>query len=443
MNHKISLSVQNLGKRYWKTSSPSFWPSRSRQADSKDSFWALQDLNFEIRRGEGIGIIGHNGAGKSTLLKILGRIISPTIGEARLYGKVNSLLEVGTGFQPDLTGKANIYLNASILGLSRKEVDEQFDTIVEFSGVREFIDMPVRHYSSGMYSRLAFAVAAHITGDILLVDEVLSVGDAEFRRKSLNRMNDLMQAEHRTVLFVSHSMDAILRFCDKVLWMEKGRLLEFGPAEDVVRDYLNKANSGANASILLSGGAVSTPGQEFSQSVSGKTAIAEISKNSAQLASRDSRLDYGYSETHVARIESIALYDAAGTSQFAFYRDESIRVQIGLRINLDERINGFIAIRCAPRKGVAQETLVFSDYSSTIVGKIGEYRLSVLLPSKLFASGTYFLTLGLVSLGSPLIKHHLLKRVVTFQIVDRDEENDVMGEYVRGVIRPSLLWDFE
>ncbi len=201
------------------------------------TIWALQDVSFEIPQGQVVGIIGHNGAGKSTLLKILARVTRPTQGYAELYGRVGSLLEVGTGFHPELTGRENIYLNGAILGMSKKEIDRKFDEIVAFAEVEKFIDTPVKFYSSGMYLRLAFAVAAHLEPEILLVDEVLAVGDAAFQRKCLGKMGDVAR-EGRTVLFVSHNMSAILHLTQRTLVLQKGRVVFDGPSADAVDFYL-------------------------------------------------------------------------------------------------------------------------------------------------------------------------------------------------------------
>ena len=192
-------------------------------AQVDDAFWALRDVSFDVKRGQRIGIIGRNGAGKSTLLKILSRLVYPTEGEVRIRGRVTSLLEVGTGFNMSMSGRENIYLNAALHGLEKKEIDDIFDAIVEFSGVGEFLDMPVKHYSSGMYMRLAFSVAAHLDPDILLMDEVLAVGDLAFQKKCLQRVENLA-SEGRTIIFVSHSLGDITRFCDHLIWVDQGKI---------------------------------------------------------------------------------------------------------------------------------------------------------------------------------------------------------------------------
>jgi lipopolysaccharide transport system ATP-binding protein len=207
--------------------------------EKKEEFWALKDINLKVKRGEVIGIIGRNGAGKSTLLKILSRITPPTEGRAILRGTVSSLLEIGTGFHPELTGRENIYLNGSILGMTRKEINQKFDEIVEFSGIEKFLDTPVKKYSSGMDVRLAFSIAAHLEPDILLVDEVLAVGDAEFQRKSLGKMEEVTGKQERTILFVSHNMGAIKTLCDRTILLNEGKIEKIGDTNKVVNHYID------------------------------------------------------------------------------------------------------------------------------------------------------------------------------------------------------------
>ncbi len=211
----------------------------ARESDADDVIWALRDVSFEVKRGEVLGIIGKNGAGKSTLLKILSRIAEPTSGRVSIHGRVASLLEVGTGFHPDLTGRENVYLNGTILGMSKKEVDRKFDEIVDFSGVEKFIDTPVKRYSSGMRVRLGFSVAAHLEPEVLLLDEVLAVGDAQFQNKCLGKMERVAKGGH-TVLFVSHRMPSVRKLCHCALHLDGGRAVSLGRAVDVVEQYLSE-----------------------------------------------------------------------------------------------------------------------------------------------------------------------------------------------------------
>lgn len=206
---------------------------------TSDMVWSLKDVSFDIMQGDSVGIIGRNGAGKSTLLKILSQVTHPTTGQIKIKGKIASLLEVGTGFHPELTGRENVFLNGAILGMRKQEIKQKFDEIVAFSGVERYIDTPVKRYSSGMYIRLAFAVAAHLESDILIVDEVLAVGDAEFQRKCIGKMSQLGKSSGRTILFVSHNMAAIKSLCQKGVFMEKGRVKSVGETGDIINDYLS------------------------------------------------------------------------------------------------------------------------------------------------------------------------------------------------------------
>ena len=221
------------------------------QGDAIEEFWALKDVGFEVNEGEVLGIVGRNGAGKSTLLKILSRITEPTSGRITFRGRVASLLEVGTGFHPELTGRENIYLNGAILGMTRAELRKKIDEIVAFAEVDRFLDTPVKRYSSGMYVRLAFAVAAHLEPEILIVDEVLAVGDTEFQKKCLGKMNDVSRRDGRTVLFVSHNMGAITSLCPRAVWLDDGRIRRRGVTREVISEYLSCRVSGQEQIIRL------------------------------------------------------------------------------------------------------------------------------------------------------------------------------------------------
>lgn len=259
-NDSYSVIVKNIGKRYKigaaqerqdtlrdvlvagaRKIGSAFKRGKLAKA-TDDHIWALRDVSFEVKQGSAIGIVGRNGAGKSTLLKVLSRVTEPTEGYGELRGRVGSLLEVGTGFHPELTGRENIFLNGAILGMTRKEINARFDEIVDFSEVEKFIDTPVKRYSSGMYLRLAFAVAAHLEPEILVVDEVLAVGDADFQRKCLGKMGDVAESG-RTVLFVSHNMSAILRLTEETIVLDKGRVIKRAPSAEAVDFYLNRGMS--------------------------------------------------------------------------------------------------------------------------------------------------------------------------------------------------------
>jgi lipopolysaccharide transport system ATP-binding protein len=261
---------------------------------SREDFWALKGVSFDVQPGEVVGIIGRNGAGKSTLLKILSRITKPTTGQVTLHGRVGSLLEVGTGFHPELTGRENIYLNGSILGMSRTEIRRQFGAIVEFSGVEQFLDTPVKRYSSGMYVRLAFAVAAHLNPEILIVDEVLAVGDAEFQQKCLGKMGQVARSG-RTVLFVSHNMTAVQQLCERVVLVRQGCVVRDGNSEDALAEYL--------------GDAVQSSGGSF------------------DLNSHASR-----SSKHIAIIQSVTLSRRDGIETTQFYSEDEATIDIKLNL---------------------------------------------------------------------------------------------------------------
>jgi len=251
---EIAISAEGLGKRYrigavarqstlgerltHAMKAPIRWVSLNRNGTSggRTDFWALRDVSFEMRRGEVVGLIGRNGAGKSTLLKILSRVTHPTVGRAEIHGRVGSLLEVGTGFHPELTGRENTYLNGAILGMGKKEIARKFDEIVAFAEVGDFIDTPLKHYSSGMQTRLAFAVAAHLEPETLLIDEVLAVGDMAFQKKCLGKMSEIAGGG-RTIVFVSHQLNQIRRLCEKVIWLDRGKIFQAGPTPEVAGAY--------------------------------------------------------------------------------------------------------------------------------------------------------------------------------------------------------------
>jgi len=259
------IKCENLGKKYKIGNQEKYLSLRDslvnavkspynalikKKSTKKKEIWALKNTSFEIKKGEVIGVIGKNGAGKSTLLKLLSRITEPTEGIITFKGKIASLLEVGTGFSDELTGRENIYLNGSILGMNKKEIDQKFADIVKFSGVKKFIDTPVKRYSSGMYVRLAFSVAAHIEPEILLVDEVLAVGDVEFQKKCLGKMREVTKKDGRTIIFVSHNMEAIKKICGKCMLLEDGQIKKFGKTNDIVREYLGKGRNSIKASLI-------------------------------------------------------------------------------------------------------------------------------------------------------------------------------------------------
>ena len=447
----IALSVRGLGKRYRRSTGMGLDLFR-RHKDPSDWFWGLRDISFDVERGTGVGIIGGNGAGKSTLLKILARIVPPSEGEVEVLGRVNSLLEVGTGFQPDLSGRANIYLNASILGMSRAETDQVFDEIVAFSGVGDFIDMPVKHYSSGMYSRLAFSVAANVTGDILLIDEVLSVGDAEFRQKCLKRMNDLLTTEQRTVLFVSHSMDAVMRFCSHALWLGHCTARAFGTAEEVVSEYLRSVNrlggkyvapgrSQAKDAIknVATDAFRGTSGNGPEDTNDGDAVVTEIAPQPVKVISTKEVAGF----QPAATIHAVTLLDGQRRENDIVAREEPLTVAIDCEVSARTHvIHPVLHLRCAPRAGVPDEVHVFSCIKEPpLPRETGYYRVEVTVPGQFLTTGDYIVSVALVTRARPLIRHCKLERVLQFRVIERlINDNTFLTEQLHGVIQPHLSW---
>lgn len=255
-----------------------------------DYVWALEDINFEVKQGEVLGIIGRNGAGKSTLLKILSKVTQPTTGQIKVKGRIASLLEVGTGFHPELSGRENIFLNGAILGMTKKEIARKFDEIVDFAGVERYIDTPVKRYSSGMYVRLAFGVAAHLEPEILIVDEVLAVGDAEFQKKCLGKMKDVSDREGRTVLFVSHNMGAVQQLCTKGLLIANGRLDEYGDTRQIIEKYISNGESTSSIEVF------------DSETTRTGTGIIKFCKIELMDSSGMSRCDFSLGEDMIVRL---------------------------------------------------------------------------------------------------------------------------------------------
>ena len=372
-------------------------------AELYETFWALDDVSFEIPRGEVVGLIGRNGAGKSTLLKILSQITEPATGQVTLYGRVGSLLEVGTGFHGELTGRDNIYLNGAILGMRRREVSKKFDEIVDFAEVEQFIDTPVKHYSSGMYLRLAFAVAAHLEPEILLVDEVLAVGDARFQRKCLQKMQDVGQ-EGRTVIFVSHNMPAITRLCQRALLLEADQLQHDGPAPQVVGTYLN-LGSGTSAM------------REWPEPV------VRSSEDIVRLCAVR------------VRAQDRCLTDVI-----------DIRQPVGLEMEYEVVQEGYILM---PHFHLLNEegTHVFSAHDTDPVWRprprpIGRYTSTAWIPGNLLAEGMLFVDAALTTLD-PNIHQFTERQVVAFQVVDTTAGDAARGDWagrMKGVVRPLLQW---
>jgi len=365
-------------------------------------FWALKDLSFEIKRGEVVGIIGRNGAGKSTLLKILSRITEPTAGFAEIHGRVSSLLEVGTGFHHELSGRDNIYLNAAILGMKKGDIERKFDEIVSFAEVEKFIDTPVKHYSSGMYLRLAFAVAAHLEPEILIVDEVLAVGDAQFQKKCLNKMRDVSK-HGRTILFVSHNMQAVTRLCDRVILLSQGSLLQDGPSDEVVGSYLN---SGLGTSAAREWELPNAPGNDVVRLL----AVRVRSKDGQVTDAVDIRQPVGIEmEYEVLKPGYVLVSDVGLTNQ--------------------DGICAFYTLDCDP-------------YWHRQPRPTGHYTSTAWIPGNYLAEGTLIVQAN-ISTFAPYICHVEEDDAVAFHVIDTLDGDSARGDYagkMYGVVRPLLNW---
>ncbi len=372
-----------------------------------EEIWALRDVSFELGQGGVLGIVGRNGAGKSTLLKILTRITTPTEGRAVIRGRVGSLLEVGTGFHPELTGRENVFLNGSVLGMRRKEIVKRFPDIVEFSGVEQFIDTPVKRYSSGMSVRLAFAVAAHLEPEVLLVDEVLAVGDAEFQRRCLGRMEDLSSAG-RTVIFVSHQMQAVAQLCERVVWLDKGEVVLDGPSSEVVARYL-QSGFGAGSSREWPD-LESAPGDDLVRLRS-----VRVVQDDDEAAAVDVRhpvgIEIGFTVLHgngPPIFPKLKLFDQRG--QVAFN-----------------------AIDTSPRWREPSEP--------------GDYVSTAWIPGNYLNEGLITVQVAVCSLRATKLRPHAgTNDAVTFHVQDSGEGDSARGLFtgqLQGVVRPLLDWTTE
>jgi lipopolysaccharide transport system ATP-binding protein len=384
-------------------------PLRRRGANRrsrKESIWALNGVSFEIKPGEIVGIIGRNGAGKSTLLKIFSRITEPTKGRVELYGRVGSLLEVGTGFHPELTGRENIFLNGAIIGIPRAEIRRKFDEIVAFSEVEKFIDTPIKWYSSGMYLRLAFSVAAHLDSDILIIDEVLAVGDARFQRKCINKMEDAGQ-HGRTVVFVSHNMPAVTRLCPRTILLDNGTVASDGPSHEVISAYLNS-------------GLGSTAAREW--------------KDPDAAPGND-----------IVRLRAVRVRAEGGGDCQAL----DIRRPVGIEMEYEVIKPGHVLVPnlvFSNEEGVC--VFAVADLDPAWRGKprsAGRYISTAWVPGNLLSEGTLFVGAA-ISTMDPVVVHFYERDVVAFQIVDSMDGDSARGDYAGtypGIVRPMLDWTTE
>ncbi len=407
-----SITAEKLSKKYYLGAAQANslrdavvnFARKPRLSRDRNEIWALKDVSFEVAEGETLGIIGHNGAGKSTLLKILSRITKPTSGSAEIRGRVGSLLEVGTGFHNELTGRENIYLNGAILGMKRVEIEQRFDEIVAFSELEKFLDTPVKFYSSGMYMRLAFSVAAHLEPEVLIVDEVLAVGDVSFQKKSISKMR-AVGSSGRTVLFVSHDMQAITRLCSRAIWISDGEIKLDGEAKTVVSEYLNE------------------------QSETGAERIWENPRSAPG--------------NEIARLRSVRIYDADGKISSSL----DIRKKIGVEMTYDVLESGKVLVpnlHFYNDQGIC--IFVAHDWNSGWRNRErekGTYTTTAWIPGNFLAEGTVFVTAAL-STYKPLIVHFVERDAVIFNVIDSLEGDSARGDYagvLPGVVRPVLYWE--
>lgn len=413
---KPVIEIKQLGKKYRIRSNGGYLALRdvisngvknifTPRNEKKEDFWALQDINLQIQQGDRIGIIGKNGAGKSTLLKILSRVTWPTTGEAIIRGRLASLLEVGTGFHPELTGRENIYLNGSILGLKKNEITRQFDAIVDFSGVEKFLDTPLKHYSSGMQLRLAFAVAAHLEPEILLIDEVLAVGDMEFQKKCLGKMEEVSKEYGRTILFVSHNLGYVSSLCSKGILLDKGKIIHEGIATETINRYI------------------------------------------LQVANRSSKLiwEENHPGNDSVKLHSLRIVDSLLNSSETFKVSQKIGIEMKYEV-LDNSQILWLGHNIYNEYGVNvfDTHSVNTEYYKNPHQK-GLYSSLVWIPENFLNTGTY-------SLSSAIFNH--LKNIVHFhehdvlsftvhEALDEETARGLSGGDFPGVVRPLLKWEIK
>jgi lipopolysaccharide transport system ATP-binding protein len=361
-------------------------------SSSEAGFWALQDVSFKVTRGETLGIIGNNGAGKSTLLKLMAGITTPTRGRIKVQGRISSLIELGAGFNPDLTGLENIYLNGTVLGLSRREIDDCRDQITSFSGLDDFLNVPVKYYSSGMYARLGFAIAAHVRADVILTDEILAVGDAAFQRQCLRKFKELQDSS--TIIFVSHDLVRVKEICSRVIWIEKGRLREEGEAGKVVDTYLRAVQQDRNHALRADGDVSCEPGERRR----------------------------GTGNVEIVQIETC---DEKGLPRMVFRSDEPLLVRLRYRVRKPSYEPGF-GINIMSHDGV------FVHGTNTFIhGMVLDLTeesgmIELIYPTLPLAAGTYWLTVGVASDNDWSAPYDLRERVRKFEVLSTRRDGGIV-----------------
>jgi lipopolysaccharide transport system ATP-binding protein len=385
----ITDGVKSIGRRL------SGAKQNPAMGSTQEEFWALKDVSFEVKQGDRIGIIGRNGAGKSTLLKILSRIVEPTEGEITLNGRVASLLEVGTGFHPELTGRENIYLNGAILGMAKTDIRKKFDEIVDFAEIEKFLDTPVKRYSSGMYVRLAFAVAAHLEPEVLIVDEVLAVGDSAFQKKCLGKIEDVSNKEGRTVLFVSHNMAALKSLCNESIWLENGNIKGREETGEIIAKYLTVSTSVSHENIWND--PKDAPGNER----------VKWHRVCIRPSTRKNSLPINVNTSLVAEFECW---------------------------NYSDNVNLNFSLHLFSIEGIK----ILNTFSSPQLFSSGLIKGTCYIPPNFLNDQTYYINIMLVE-GAARVLHEL-ENALIFEINDVEREVDWYGRW-EGLVRPNLNWE--
>ena len=442
----LAIAVENLSKRYrlgtierkilWKEAAS--WlrgPKKEPSGEDKEEFWALKDINFEIPEGQTVGIIGANGAGKSTLLKILSKTTSPTTGTVRINGRVGSLLEVGTGFNPEMTGRENVYLNGSILGMQRGEIDREFDNIVSFAGVEKFIDTPVKRYSSGMYVRLAFSVTSFLQSEILIVDEVLSVGDQQFQNKCIGRLQEII-AQGRTVLFVSHGAGLIRKICSRAICLKQGVVICDGEP-NLALDYYQDSQKTKEAEVVLAVGSKTGEPDANADEAAAPPALEKVQPNAGETIFAEDRRP----GDDVAKILSCKAMNLQGEIIQKIGSNQEALFQMTFRVfkegyclrpgaNVYDELGNALFWTADPAPDLRKEPMPAGDYSATFV-----------IPKDFLAPGLIIIGAGVGEVSG--ISHAYAGDSVLFLVEDDLSETSVRGGYngpLGGFVRPRLDW---
>lgn len=416
-----SSTIQDDLKKFWYKArgleDPFLKIGESNKRDVKggDYVWALKDINFEIKQGEVIGIIGKNGAGKSTLLKLLSKVTKPSTGIISIKGRIASLLEVGTGFHPELSGRENIFLNGAILGMKKNEIISKFDEIVDFSGCERYIDTPVKRYSSGMYVRLAFAVAAHLEPEILVVDEVLAVGDAEFQRKAIGKMKNISEGDGRTVLFVSHNMNSIKSLCTRGFLLKNGSISKTGEIETIVSAYLNQ-NLELSDSPTINNSVISKAQEGIFNKRNPSLKIENIELRN----SSDEVTNNFFSNNPISIIININLFD----------RIADLRVIVEL---VNENNQSLLATQ-------ASDDEKYISYQQETRMQKGLYSFKCTIPSNLLAQNKYYITIQVINVKN---EHFKLNKIMGFNVNYIAHNGVIYGGFEKSYFRPKFNWNLK